>query len=113
MLGIDDINRLQEENEKLKEYKKSKQASYEEMQRKLNLTKWENRSLRIENDKLKHLLVKINDIAVVNAITTCWTIMDQCDKCSDKQNCKIQSPITKLEVIRQNINGALGNVESK
>lgn len=53
---IDDIANLVKENNTLKQYKKSKQASYEELQKKCN-------ELELDNRKLKQILTEIKEIA--------------------------------------------------
>jgi hypothetical protein len=60
-----------------------------------------------ECEELKCLLVEIQDIASVNAITTCWTVIDNCDKCADKTGCGSQNPLKKLEIIRKKIHEVL------
>jgi regulator of replication initiation timing len=53
--GIEINAELKAENEKLKQYKSSKQASYETMQREWNEAKNEVKKLKAENEELKGL----------------------------------------------------------
>ena len=56
-----------------------------------------------ENKKLKNILVEIKEIASINAINTCWTVLNLCDKCEEKQDCDIQCPLFKFKLILQKI----------
>ena len=56
-------------------------------------------------------LNELFDIASVNAIDTCWTILHLCDNCDEKDECETQSPLRKLDLIRQMINEYKSNNE--
>ena len=61
--------------------------------------------LKEENERLKHVLEEIREIAKVNAITTCWSVLNFCDEC--KEDCEDQSPFIKLKEIVDKINEVL------
>lgn len=56
----------------------------------------------INNDnKYKHVLEEIKRIAAINDINTCWTVITNCEQCTDKNKCQDQSPLTRLGLILQ------------
>ena len=89
-----------EENAELKDRQLRLAETYQETR---NVCK----KLIQECEELKCLLVEIQDMASVNAITTCWTVIDNCDKCADKTGCGSQNPLKKLEIIRKKIHEVL------
>lgn len=62
---------------------------------------------------LETLFNEIMDITNVNAISTCWTVLNLCDNCDEKGECGSQCPFTKLNLIRQMINEYKNNSELK
>lgn len=44
-------------------------------------------------------IYEIEEICKVNAINTCWTVLNLCDKCDEKEECGLQSPLAKLDAI--------------
>ena len=70
---------------------------------KLNkLTEFSNELIEIQ--LLKKTLAEIKEICKVNAINTCWTALNLCDKCDEKEECCLQSPLAKLDAISNIIN---------
>ena len=57
-----------------------------------------------ECEKYKQALDEIEEICKVNAINTCWTVLNLCDKCDEKEECCLQSPLVKLDAISNIIN---------
>ena len=57
------LQRLKAENEKLKQYKQSKQASYETMQTEWNKAINESRDVKAENEKYKQALEEVRELA--------------------------------------------------
>ncbi len=55
---------------------------------------------KVEN-KYKQILKEIKEIATINDTSTCWTVLTNCENCSSKEECAIQNPLTKLELILQ------------
>ena len=56
-----------------------------------------------ELEKTRETLTEIKEIASINAINTCWTVLNLCDKCEEKQDCDIQCPLFKFKLILQKI----------
>jgi vacuolar-type H+-ATPase subunit I/STV1 len=86
------------------------EATVGEYQLELDQLKSENKHLNdLLNNALKELekaretLTEIKEIASINAINTCWTVLNLCDKCEEKQNCDIQCPLFKFKLILQKI----------
>ena len=52
-----------------------------------------------EADKYEQALKEIKEIACVNPVNTCWTSLNLCDKCEEKEDCEMQSPFAKLKQI--------------
>ena len=50
---------------------------------------------------MKNIIDEIKELAKVNAINTCWSILNYCDECEDKKNgCEdIQCPTVRLNMI--------------
>lgn len=79
----------------------------------------QNKQLKAENEDLKkqiksckecaeqlgkykvaeQYLDEIEEICKVNPINTCWTALNLCDKCKEKEECDLQSPLEKLDSI--------------
>lgn len=106
------MNDLYQKNDRLKQENEALNKKYTEVltlaKQNADANEFVIQDLEKENEKLKCLLVDISDMATVNAITTCWTVMDNCDKCSDVKECGTQSPLMKLQIIRNKINECIG-----
>lgn len=127
------LDRLQAENETLKQYKASKQVSYEAMQQKCNDVENKNRKLQGENEELKQwqedaenilktqldnfdkvenrykqALKKIEEIAKPfassNPIYNCWSLLLKCSCCSEKKECTKENPFKQMRNILNLIN---------
>ena len=70
------LDQLKKEKETLKQYKASKQASYESMQREWNKVEQENR-------KLSKTLAEIKEIALKSNFTPCLDVDCDCKNCHD------------------------------
>ena len=54
-----------------------------------------------ELDKKQEKLEKIKELARVNPINSCWTLLNTCDDCPEKSECDhdTQSPFISLKLI--------------
>ena len=43
------------------------------------------------------------EIAEINPINTCWTVLELCEKCDENKECDIQCPLFKFKLILQKI----------
>lgn len=55
------------------------------------------------NKKLRQCLTEIKEIAEINPINTCWTVLELCEKCDENKECDIQCPLFKFKLILQKI----------
>lgn len=55
------------------------------------------------NKKLRQCLTEIKEIAEINPINTCWTVLELCEKCDENKECDIQCPFFKFKLILQKI----------
>ena len=53
--------------------------------------------------KLIGCLNEIKEIAKINPINTCWTVLELCEKCDENKECDIQCPFFKFKLILQKI----------
>ena len=89
------LKRLEKENEELKEKKDKyylKTLDYE-----------------MQISDLIEALEEIREIAKIDDINTCWTILNECDNCQCSADCGIQSPIKRLKVIKDKLNEVLND----
>lgn len=49
--------------------------------------------------KYRTTLQEIKAIANINAVNTCWSILNKCDTCKEAKECGLQSPLEKLKTI--------------
>ena len=97
---IEDIRKLKAENEVLKQYKASKQASYESMQKEWNNAVNENRELKAENERFK-----VNKHQYCFAYDeTCLTGNEKCVyyTCGFKSILKLKQTLAEIKEIAEN-----------
>ena len=54
--------------------------------------------------RYKQAIEEIKELAAVNAISTCWAFLNECDRCEYKDEVDIQCPQTKLKLILKKCN---------
>lgn len=59
--------------------------------------------------ELKQTLIETKEIAEINSIDTCWTVLELCEKCNENKECDIQCPFFKFKVILQKISEVLND----
>ena len=87
------INKLEQENNKLKDSLSDAEA--------VMLT------YKIEKEKYQQALEEMRELAEVNSLSTCWTILSNCNDCHNNNECGEQSPIAKLKFIKDKVNEVL------
>ena len=98
MIEKDIIKDQKETIHRLQEECKEKTETIEEMNKVIQ-------DCNAQRTRLYKALEEIREIANVNTITTCWSVLNFCDEC--KEDCEDQSPFIKLKEIVDKINEVL------
>ena len=93
--------RKEQECEELKKMNETGLQQWVDMYNKADKERFE---ALLQRDRYKQALDEIKEICKVNAINTCWTALNLCDKCDEKEECCLQSPLAKLDAISNIIN---------
>lgn len=56
-------------------------------------------------------LTEIREIARVNSVNTCWSVMNLCADCDDKKDCGLQCYLEKIKQILNKTNEVLDDME--
>ena len=86
-----------------KEVLKRKEQECEELKKEYCKLEQGNDFLAEKNSRLTGCLAEIKDIAGINPINTCWTVLELCEKCNENKECDIQCPLFKFNLILQKI----------
>lgn len=105
MLSIEEINKLQKENEQLQKDLSCKTQEYEDL-------KFCTEILSFKYKKCYSILEEIEEIIIPlankNPVDNCWNLIISCDECTEKKDCKSQSPYFKAKHILDIINKTKG-----
>ena len=99
--------KTQEYEQKEKELKELKR------QYKLSCLDCEYKNTKTDADRYRKALEEIKKVIIPlankNPIDNCWALLNRCDECASKKDCKTQSPYFRAKQILDIINKAKGN----